>query len=45
MIKILCQRAKEGKKASEVGYLVCYNHPAQFGRGYKRHFGFTPSAT
>jgi AraC-like DNA-binding protein len=36
---------KEGKKANEAGYLVGYNSPAQFSREYKRHFGFTPSAT
>lgn len=36
---------REGKNASEAGYLVGYNSPAQFSREYKRHFGFTPSAT
>ena len=36
---------KEGKNASEAGYLVGYNSPAQFSREYKRHFGFVPSAT
>ena len=36
---------QEGKKANEAGYLVGYNSPAQFSREYKRHFGFTPSAT
>ncbi len=36
---------KEGKKANEAGYLVGYNSPAQFSREYKRHFGYTPSAT
>lgn len=36
---------KEGKQASEAGYLVGYNSPAQFSREYKRHFGFAPSAT
>jgi AraC-like DNA-binding protein len=36
---------KEGKNASEAGYLVGYNSPAQFSREYKRHFGFSPSAT
>jgi AraC-like DNA-binding protein len=36
---------KEGKKANEAGYLVGYNSPAQFSREYKRHFGFSPSAT
>ena len=36
---------KEGKNASEAGYLVGYNSPAQFSREYKRHFGFAPSTT
>lgn len=36
---------KEGKNASEAGYLVGYNSPAQFSREYKRHFGYVPSAT
>jgi len=36
---------QEGKNASEAGYLVGYNSPAQFSREYKRHFGFAPSAT
>lgn len=36
---------QEGKKANEAGYLVGYNSPAQFSREYKRHFGFSPSAT
>lgn len=36
---------REGKNASEAGYLVGYNSPAQFSREYKRHFGFPPSAT
>jgi AraC-like DNA-binding protein len=36
---------KEGKNASEAGYIVGYNSPAQFSREYKRHFGFVPSAT
>ena len=36
---------KEGKNASEAGYLVGYNSPAQFSREYKRHFGYAPSAT
>ena len=36
---------REGKSASEAGYLVGYNSPAQFSREYKRHFGFSPSAT
>ena len=34
-----------GKNASEAGYLVGYNSPAQFSREYKRHFGYSPSAT
>ena len=36
---------KEGRQATEAGYLVGYNSPAQFSREYKRHFGFAPSAT
>lgn len=36
---------KEGKNASEAGYLVGYNSPSQFSREYKRHFGFVPSET
>ena len=36
---------REGKNASEAGYLVGYNSPAQFSREYKRYFGFVPSAT
>jgi AraC-like DNA-binding protein len=36
---------REGKSASEAGYLVGYNSPAQFSREYNRHFGFSPSAT
>lgn len=36
---------QEGKNASEAGYLVGYNSPAQFSREYKRHFGFVPSET
>jgi AraC-like DNA-binding protein len=36
---------REGKNASEAGYQVGYNSPAQFSREYKRHFGFAPSAT
>jgi len=35
----------EGKKASQAGYLVGYNSPAQFSREYKRLFGFAPSQT
>lgn len=34
---------QEGKNASEAGYLVGYNSPAQFSREYKRHFGVSPS--
>lgn len=33
----------EGKNASEAGYLVGYNSPAQFSREYKRYFGYSPS--
>jgi AraC-like DNA-binding protein len=36
---------REGKNASEAGFLVGYNSPAQFSREYKRHFGFSPSET
>ena len=36
---------QEGKNASEAGYRVGYNSPAQFSREYKRHFGYSPSAT
>jgi AraC-like DNA-binding protein len=36
---------REGKNASEAGYMVGYNSPAQFSREYKRQFGFAPSAT
>lgn len=36
---------KEGKKASEAGFLVGYKSPAQFSREYKRHFGYAPSST
>ena len=36
---------KEGKRATEAGYLVGYNSPAQFSREYKRQFGFAPSDT
>ena len=39
------QFIREGKNASEAGYLVGYNSPAQFSREYKRHFGYVPSAT
>ena len=34
---------REGKNASEAGYLVGYKSPAQFSREYKRHFGVVPS--
>ncbi len=36
---------RQGKNASEAGYLVGYNSPAQFSREYKRHFGYAPSQT
>ncbi len=36
---------QEGNNASQAGYMVGYNSPAQFSREYKRHFGFSPSAT
>ncbi len=36
---------REGKNANEAGYMVGYNSPAQFSREYKRHFGYSPSAT
>ena len=36
---------RQGKNASEAGYLVGYNSPAQFSREYKRQFGYSPSAT
>lgn len=36
---------REGRNVSEAGYMVGYNSPAQFSREYKRHFGFSPSAT
>ncbi|MCA9935909.1 MAG: AraC family transcriptional regulator [Anaerolineales bacterium] len=36
---------REGKNASEAGYMVGYNSPAQFSREYKRRFGYSPSAT
>jgi AraC-like DNA-binding protein len=39
------QFIREGKNASEAGYMVGYNSPAQFSREYKRHFGYAPSAT
>ena len=36
---------QEGKNASQAGYMVGYNSPAQFSREYKRHFGYPPSET
>lgn len=39
------QIIQSGKNASEAGYAVGYNSPAQFSREYKRHFGFSPSET
>jgi AraC-like DNA-binding protein len=36
---------KAGKRVGEASYLVGYNSLSQFGREYKRHFGFAPSAT
>ncbi len=36
---------REGKRATEAGYTVGYNSPAQFSREYKRQFGYAPSAT
>ncbi|MEM9773615.1 MAG: AraC family transcriptional regulator [Chloroflexota bacterium] len=36
---------RQGLNASEAGYKVGYNSPAQFSREYKRHFGYTPSET
>ena len=36
---------KEGKKVIEASFLVGYNNLTQFSREYKRHFGFTLSAT
>ena len=36
---------KEGKRANEAAYMVGYNSPVQFSREYKRHFGYSPSAT
>lgn len=34
-----------GENASEAGYSVGYKSPAQFSREFKRHFGYSPSAT
>jgi AraC-like DNA-binding protein len=36
---------RAGSNATEAGYQVGYNSPAQFSREYKRHFGYSPSAT
>lgn len=36
---------QEGKNVSEAVYMVGYNSPAQFSREYKRHLGYSPSAT
>jgi AraC-like DNA-binding protein len=36
---------RAGTSAGEAGYAVGYNSPAQFSREYKRHFGYSPSAT
>ncbi|NJL56678.1 AraC family transcriptional regulator [bacterium] len=36
---------REGKRATEAGYFVGYNSPAQFSREYKRQFGYAPSDT
>jgi AraC-like DNA-binding protein len=36
---------KEGKKANAAGNPVGYNNPARFSREWKRHFGYSPSAT
>ncbi|MEM8862061.1 MAG: AraC family transcriptional regulator [Chloroflexota bacterium] len=36
---------RQGLNASEAGFKVGYNSPAQFSREYKRHFGYTPSET
>ena len=33
------------KKANKVAYLVGYNSPAQFRRGYRRYLRFAPLAT
>ncbi|UCC50600.1 MAG: helix-turn-helix domain-containing protein [Anaerolineaceae bacterium] len=33
------------KNANEADLMVGYNSPAQFSREYKRHFGYSPSAT
>lgn len=36
---------KEGKRVSEASFMVGYNNLSQFGREYKRMFGYSPSAT
>ena len=36
---------QNGQSASEAGFAVGYNSPAQFSREYKRFFGITPSDT
>jgi AraC-like DNA-binding protein len=36
---------QEGKRANEAGYIAGYHSLSQFSREYKRHFGFSPSAT
>lgn len=36
---------KAGKRVSEASFVVGYNNLSQFGREYKRHFGFVPSET
>jgi AraC-like DNA-binding protein len=36
---------RAGSNATEAGYQVGYSSPAQFSREYKRHFGYSPSAT
>jgi AraC-like DNA-binding protein len=36
---------KEGKRANEACYMIGYSSPTQFSSEYKRHFGYSPSAT
>ena len=36
---------KAGKRVTETSHLVGYNNLAQFSREYKRHFGYSPSAS
>ena len=36
---------QEGKRIGEAAFMVGYNNTAQFSREYKRHFGYSPSAT